>query len=50
MNKVMTGMFSSTSHSLEKGEGLKMELMINRAHLVMPIEIPQVWGFREPPG
>ena len=27
------GFFSPTPHSLEKGEGLEMELTINRAHM-----------------
>ena len=38
------GIFSPTSSSLWKGEGLKVQLMIHLAHLMKPHEIPIVGG------
>lgn len=35
------GIFSPAPHSLEKGKGLKMELMINHANMM---KLPIVWG------
>lgn len=42
--------FQTPLHSLERGEGLQMELTMDHAYLRMPPKNPSGMGFRELPG
>lgn len=43
----MFGIFSPAPYFLEKGEGLKMELMVDQADVMKPLKKPNTIGFGE---